>query len=68
MDKVHIPKNEYEQLLKHIKILASRISLAHAILANIDCEEWCGKSPTKHDDGKCHICRTRKALEKRDDK
>lgn len=29
----------------------------------VECEEWCGKSPTKNDDGHCHICRIKKILE-----
>jgi len=28
-----------------------------------ECYEWCGKSPNKHNDGKCHICRIKSVFD-----
>jgi len=45
-----------DTLLTHIKKLET-------ILNKMDCEgEWCGKSPTKNDNGLCAICKYRTQL------
>lgn len=36
-------------------------------LEHVQCEEWCGKSPTTMDDGRCHICRIKEILKDNDE-
>lgn len=46
--------NEYYQ--PRIEELEAGINL-------LDCEgEWCGKSPTKHDNGKCRVCKLQEQI------
>lgn len=37
------------------------------IVETMDCEEWCGKSPTRDYDGKCPACKIKMLLEWKDE-
>lgn len=56
---------EIEMLRKEalIQPYLDKLEGIHLELECVDCEEWCGKSPTKNDDGRCHVCKIKEILE-----
>lgn len=46
-----------------LEAIANEIEMRYRQIEELDCQgEWCGKSPTRHDDGLCGVCKIQKQL------
>lgn len=46
-----------------LEAIENEIEMRYRQIEELDCQgEWCGKSPTRHDDGLCGVCKIQKQL------
>jgi len=55
--------NEPGRYATFLEAIALEIESKYRQIEELDCQgEWCGKSPNKHDDGLCGVCKMQKEL------
>lgn len=55
--------NEPGRYATFLEAIAIEIEMRYRQIAELDCQgEWCGKSPNRHDDGLCDVCKMQKEL------
>lgn len=55
--------NEPGRYATFLEAIANEIEMRYRQIEKLDCQgEWCGKSPSRHDDGLCGVCKIQKQL------
>lgn len=55
--------NEYGRYATFLEGVANEVEMRYHQIEELDCQgEWCGKSPNRHDDGLCGVCKIQKQL------
>ena len=55
--------NEPGRYCTFLEAIVNEIEMRYRQIEELDCQgEWCGKSPTRHDNGLCGVCKLQKEL------